>query len=67
MPREFLPAQRNRESRGRAELFPRSETGVTCGPQRPAADRMVREDRRVTKQELRDLVSHPEQLEHVRD
>jgi hypothetical protein len=70
MPREFLPAQRKREGRSKAELFPRTESRVMAGP---ARDRMMRSgnvmDRRTVKAGFRELAmqSPAAALAHVED
>ena len=63
MPREFLPLKRRRESRGKAELFPRTEARVMT---HPPEDRMVRRCR--VKETLREMAQGlPAELEHVTD
>ena len=48
-----------------ANLFPHTDARVECHDfQRPTMDRMLREDRRNTKQKLREFA---ERQEHVRD
>jgi hypothetical protein len=68
MPREFLKPNQQRESRGEAKLFPRTERHIEA----PACDRMVRrdqvEDRRMTKQTLRELAASADAgVKHVID
>ena len=61
MPREFIPKARKREPHSEAKLFPRTGAQVVCGAMhRPPADRMMREDRRITKRELHNLAARPD-------
>jgi hypothetical protein len=61
MPRELLPLRRKWEGKGKAQLFPRTETRIVCGPPR---DKMMRRptavDRHVTKRKLREIAAMPE-------
>jgi hypothetical protein len=52
-----LPQRHEREKRRETSLFPRTEARVIAGPPK---DRMMREDRRITKRELARIAARPE-------
>lgn len=69
MPTEPNRPKVKRETERAGRLFPRGERGVmVCGLDRmmkkAPADRMLREDRHITKAALRQMA---DRLEHVRD
>ena len=68
MPREFLPQRRARESKGKAELFPRTSTRVMAGA---PVDRMVYPEetanRKQAKRALRELSEGWSDLAQRRD